>query len=183
MSSWTRRGVVAGLASSIAACSATNLSGSRNEIDQSVDQAMAQMFETVPGSLELAQSARGMLMMPRVGKVGLIVGGSYGEGALIIGNAKVDYFSIATANIGFQAGVQQSSHALFFMTGDSLADFRSADGWEVGVDAEIVVYDQGDGVSVTSTNTNKPVHVIYFNQEGLLAGATLEGAKYSRLVR
>ena len=53
------------------------------EIDAKVSDAKQELFETVPGSRELADRALGLLIMPDVKKAGLILGGSYGEGALL----------------------------------------------------------------------------------------------------
>jgi len=69
------------------------------------------------------------------------------------------------------------------MTPEALAKFRQTDGWEIGVDAEYAVAENGNSVTVTSTSVNKPVYAVVFGQKGLLVGASIEGLKYSRIVR
>ena len=182
MSKWTRRAFI-GAAGATAACSATGISRNKSSIDASVAQARRELFNAVPGTEALASRAAGVLIMPEVTKAGLMVGGAYGEGALMIGNATVDYFSFSGASFGLQIGVQKYSHALFFMTPEVLANFRYADGWELGVDAEYALQEDGMSVGVTTGTINLPVYAVVFSQRGLIIGATLEGAKYSRLIR
>jgi len=183
MENWTRRGFVVAGAAVVGGCANGAITGSGSQIDANVDAAMAQMYNLIPGSREAAQDAAGVLMMPSVTKAGLFIGGSYGEGALRIGNATVDYFSVASASLGWQIGGQQYSHALFFMTPEALRDFRISDGWQIGVDAEVVVEEEGGAVGLTSVTSNRPVIAVVFGNRGLIVGASLAGAKYSRLVR
>ena len=70
------------------------------------------------------------------------IGGAFGRGALRIDGVSVDYYSAASASVGFQIKAQQFSHALFFMTEDALAGFRRSPGWEAGAEAEYVLNDQ-----------------------------------------
>lgn len=180
-SRWSRRSML-GAALATSACGVIS-SPSGSEIDGRVDQALSELFTTIPGTQELADQAAGVLVMPTVTEAGFLVGGSYGEGALIIGGAKVDYFSAASASIGLQIGGQRYRHALFFMTQEALANFRQTDGWEIGLDAEYALPSNGGAVTVTSTELNKPVYAVVFGQKGLIIGASLEGLKYSRIVR
>lgn len=178
----SRRAAIAGLTAVTLAPFAAH-ADSAAEIEADVDRALRELYGTVPGSEELAARARGVLIMPEVVKGGLIIGGSYGEGALRVGGATEAYYSVAAASIGYQIGVQQTSHALFFMTEPALNRFRTADGWELGADAEFTVPGDGISLNVDSTSAGKPVIAIVFAQDGLLAGASLEGAKYTRIVR
>lgn len=168
---------------------ATGRAESRDVIETRVRAAMDEMYRTVPGARELAGRARAVLVMPHVIKGGFILGGSYGEGALMMnGQAGLTgpasaYYSVASASLGLQAGVQKSSHALFFMTEESLERFRRADGWEIGADAEVTFPDKGVNMQANSTLMNKPVVGVVFGQDGLLLGASLEGAKYSAINR
>lgn len=181
----TRRAALAAFAA-LAAASLAPLAAeaeSGPEIEANVDRALRELYATVPGSEELAARARGVLVMPSVVKGGLIIGGSYGEGALRVGGATEAYYSVAAASIGYQIGVQQTAHALFFMTDPALNRFRTSKGWELGADAEFTVPGDGISLNLDSTSTGRPVIAIVFAQDGLLAGASLEGAKYTRIAR
>lgn len=179
----TRRSFVAGAAATVAACSTTGRGTPGQRIDQRVDAAIQFMYEQVPGTRDLAQRAAGMLVMPVITKAGFGIGGAYGEGALRIGGATVGYYSMAQGSWGLQIGAQQYAHTLFFMTPEALADFRSSQGWAIGADAEVVVKDTAGRVGVESTNVLAPIIAVVFGQAGLIVGASLEGTKYSPIIR
>ncbi len=69
------------------------------------------------------------------------------------------------------------------MTSQALQDFRVADGWELGADAAVVVQNDGAAAGVASTQINRPIQEVVFGQKGLIADASLSGAKYSRIIR
>ncbi len=185
MNPLTRRSFIAtASASTLAGCAGDGrITGNAGQIDTHVAVALEEMYTTFPGSRAFAQKAAGMLVIPNVTKAGFFVAGSYGEGALIIGGATVEYYSFASASFGLQIGAQQSRQVLFFMTPEVLRDFRTSDGFEVGVDAEVALQEDGASFGLSSTTSNKPILGIVYGQRGFLAGASLEGAKYSRLVR
>jgi len=184
MTAWTRRAFfIGGAATTLAACNngIGNTRGAR--IDHRVNLAMEQMYNEVPGSADLGDRAAGMLVFPTVTKLGLGWGGAYGEGALLIGGAPVDYYSVASGSWGAQIGAKQFAHTIFFMNQDSLQDFRSSSGWQLGADAEYVIKNAGDNVSVDTTELRSPVIALIYGRAGLHLGATLEGTKYTRVRR
>lgn len=181
MSDSTRRALLAGAAAALVCGRAA--AETAGEIQENIAIAERRLYASVEGSRSLAARARGVLMMPRVIKGGLIIGGAYGEGALKIGGVIDSYYSVAAASIGYQIGVQRTSHALFFMTQEALDGFRTSDGWELGADAEFTVPGDGISLNIDTTSANTPIVAIVFAQDGLLAGASLEGAKYTRIAR
>jgi len=158
-------------------------------IDSKVNLAMSRLWKEVPGSKELSERAKAMLIMPNVVKGGLIVGGAYGEGALRINHPgtgyerSAEYYSVSAASVGLQAGIQTTSHVLFFLTDTALKQFRDADGWQVGADAEVTFPGAGATIGADSTSYQKPIVAVVFGEDGLLLGASLEGAKYSHIKR
>ena len=164
-------------------CVSNNINNSGSKIENASEKALEKIFRIDPDSRSIYKRAAGVLIIPKVSKASFLFGGSYGEGVLKIGSATVDFYSIASASYGFQIGAQQSSHILFFMTKEALRDFRTIDGWEVGADAEVTLRDKGYSYTVSSNTITKPIYAVIFNQQGLMAGASLEGAKYSRLIR
>jgi lipid-binding SYLF domain-containing protein len=146
-------------------------------------KAFETLFAQVPGARELAREAEGVLMMPEITKAGLIVGGAYGEGVLRVNGTTVDYYSVAAASIGLQAGAQRSSQAIFFMTTGALERFRRADGWTISADAEVTLPPEGRAANLSSQTAQQPVVAVTFGQSGILAGVSMAGAKYSRIVR
>jgi len=183
MTQWSRRGFLVAGSASLAACTAVGINKSGDNINNTADAALAKLYSTVPGAQQLADRAAGVLIIPEITEAGLVFGGAYGEGVLMIGNAKVDYFSFTAASFGLQVGIQKYSHALFFMTQESLAGFRYSDGWQLGVDAGYTTPEDASAIGVSTSTINLPVIALVFGQQGLIVGATMEGAKYSRLVR
>jgi len=185
MTDWTRRGFLAAAGVTLAACNTPPVAGvsPRDKIDAQVDNALSELYANVPGASDLGSRAQGILIIPKIRKVGFFASGAYGEGALLIGPAKVDYYSLSAAGVGLTFGAAEFNQALFFMTAQSLQDFRVADGWELGADAAVVFNAEGAAAGMTSTQINRPIYEIVFGQRGLIADASFTGAKYSRIVR
>jgi lipid-binding SYLF domain-containing protein len=153
------------------------------EIDVKVDEALKLFHEQVRGGKEFLKDAKGVLIMPGVIKAGLGIGGEYGEGALRIGGKTVAYYSLAGGSIGFQIGAQKRNVILVFMDEEALKKFRASSGWKAGVDGSVAAIDVGAGGSVDTISAKAPIVSFIFGQKGLMANATIEGAKFSKLVR
>jgi lipid-binding SYLF domain-containing protein len=158
-----------------------SLAATAREIDVSVDVALESFEKEVKGAKEFLQSAKGVLVFPRVIKAGVGIGGEYGEGALRIGGKTVDYYNTASASIGFQLGAQAKSVILVFMQEDALKKFRGSSGWEVGVDGSVALIKLGAGGSIDTTKIKDPIVGFVFGQKGLMYNLTLEGSKFTKL--
>jgi len=152
------------------------------EIEANVDAAL-KLFDQVKGGKELLQKAKGVLVLPGVFKAGFIVGGEYGEGALRIGGKTVDYYSIVAGSLGLQIGGQKKNVIICFMEEGALKSFRGSAGWKVGADGSAAAINVGAGASVDTTQVNESIVSVIFGQRGLMANATVEGAKLTRIVR
>lgn len=166
----------------LAACNNGVGSGGGARIDARVDATRDYLLNRYPGTQDLMNKASGVLYMPLMTEASFGIGGAFGQGALRINNATVDYYAAASASIGFQIGAQQYAHALFFMTPDALGEFRSASGWELGADARYALPDRGGAIGTDTTTTLAPVIALVFGQSGLIAGASLAGTKYTRIL-
>ncbi|MBC6438739.1 MAG: twin-arginine translocation pathway signal [Rhodobacteraceae bacterium] len=184
MSDLSRRNFVllSAAALPLAACGNGVGSPASQRIDARVDSAINFMYEQVPGTQELAFNAAGMLVIPLITEAGFFLGGSYGRGALRINGATVDYYRAASATFGLQGGVQQYAHTLFFMTEEALSEFRSSSGWSVGADVKYAVTNQGASLGVDTTTLLDPVIAVVYGQAGLIAGASLKGTLYRRII-
>jgi lipid-binding SYLF domain-containing protein len=179
----TRRAALCGaLALSVAACDNSVGSTGASVLDQRVAATLDYMQRTYPETRKLLAEAAGVLVMPVIGEAGFVVGGSYGEGALLIDGVTVDYYSATQGSVGFQIGAQQFAYVLFFMTPEALLRFRTSPGWAAGAAAEYVGGETGDSLS-TNTATKNAVIAFLFAQQGLMAGATIEGTKFTRILR
>ncbi|KPK27030.1 MAG: hypothetical protein AMJ61_07045 [Desulfobacterales bacterium SG8_35_2] len=156
---------------------------SAQEIDVSVDVALDEFAQQVKGGKEFLASAKGVLVFPSVLKAGVGIGGEYGEGALRIGGKTVDYYSTAAASFGFQLGAQSKRIVIVFMQDDALKKFRESQGWEAGVDGSVALITLGAGGAIDTTNIKDPIIGFVFSNKGLMYNLTLEGSKYTKLVR
>lgn len=155
--------------------------GSRAGIDARVATVQSYLLQTYPATAPMVQSAAGVLYMPLMTEVALGPGGAYGEGALKAGGQTLDYYSAANASLGLQAGAQQYSHALIFRTPEALASFRASPGWVAGADAFYALPTRGAAMGADTLMIQQPIVAMIFGQSGLMAGATIEGTKYTRI--
>lgn len=158
-------------------------SDTAKEIDVSVDVTLEQFNKEVPGASSFIKKAKGVLVFPSVIKVGIGIGGEYGEGALRIGGKTADYYSTMAASIGFQLGAQAKSIVIAFLSGDALKQFRNSDGWKAGVDGSVALISLGMGDSLDTSNVKDPIVAFVFGQKGLMYNLTLEGSKFTKLKR
>lgn len=186
MKTLTRRAAMTGVlaATGFAAAGCNNSVGSTGAatIDARVASTMSYLSTNFPGTDQLRNKSVGVLVMPVMTKAAFGAGGAFGRGALIVNGATVDYYSAAQASLGFQIGAQQYAHTLFFMTNDALYQFRTSPGWEAGGDIEYALRDRGGNLSATTTTSTAPVIGLVFGQAGLMAGASVEGTKYTRII-
>lgn len=184
MTDLTRRAFGLGSLAALGAAGCSNgiTSTGASTIDARVQATQNYLFQTYPATIDLRDKSAGMLVMPLVTKAALGAGGAYGRGSLMVDQATVDYYSQTQASVGLQIGAQQYAHALFFMTNDALYDFRASSGWEAGADIEYAYSDRGRNLSASTTTQLSPVIGIVFGQAGLLAGASLDGTKYTRII-
>lgn len=170
-----------GATSLLAACGNGVGGGGATQIDARVDETRNFLFNTYPGTQDLAAQAHGVLYMPLITEASLIWGGGYGQGALRIRGVTVDYYSATRASVGLQIGAQQYAHALFFMTEGALGQFRRSPGWAAGAEVRYATPAQGGSLGKATTEID-PVVALIFGQQGLIAGASLAGVKYTRII-
>ena len=184
MTGISRRGLIlaGGAAFGLTACGNGIGSAGAAQLDARVDATRDYLRTNFPGAADLMAKSVGILYMPLVTEAGFVFGGAYGRGALRIKDVTVDYYSSTQASWGLQIGAQQYAHALFFMTEEALADFRRADGWAAGADLEYALPDGGRSAGVETTTSLAPIVAIVFGQSGFIAGATLKGTKYNRII-
>jgi lipid-binding SYLF domain-containing protein len=153
------------------------------EINSEVNAALKLFSQHVKGGKEFLNAAKGVLVIPNIVKAGLGVGGEYGEGAMRIRGKTIEYYSLAAGSVGFQIGAQKTNLILVFMQDEALKNFRKSSGWKAGVDGSVAFIDVGAGKSLDTVNVKDPIVAFMFGQRGLMANATVEGAKFTKLVR
>jgi lipid-binding SYLF domain-containing protein len=153
------------------------------EIDAGVVAARDQCAAQIPACKAAAEKAQGMLVFPEVTKAAVGVGGSYGEGALIVGDRTEGYYSATSASIGLQLGAQTSAQIIMFMTAEALDEFRNSSGWEAGANAQVAMIDEGKAADIESVLRSTPVVAFLFGQKGLMGDLSVEGSKITKLER
>ncbi|MGD0280355.1 MAG: YSC84-related protein, partial [Smithella sp.] len=138
-----------------------------NEIDASVNASLNRFVKQVNGAQEFLDSAKGVLIIPKVMQGGLVVGAEYGEGALRIGGKTVGYYNIVAGSFGYQIGAQEKDIILVFMSDKVLKKFRNSENWKAGVDAEVTVVKVGADESLNTMKFKQPVVGFVFGQKGL----------------
>ena len=94
--------------------------------------------------------AKAVLIAPEVAKAGFIIGGSGGRGVLVAKDAKSGkwvgpaFYTLATASIGFQAGISVSEMVTLVMT-DKGFNSLLASTFKMGADASIAAGPVGAG--------------------------------------
>jgi lipid-binding SYLF domain-containing protein len=152
----------------------------RAEIDSEVATAL-RTLRAQENTRPLFAQAKSILIFPRIPSGGFIVGGQYGQGALIEGERTIGYYNIAGGSFGFTIGAQVAGLAMFFMTDAARAALDAASGWEIGTGPTVVALDQGLQANITSTTLSEPVYAISFSQQGLMASLAINGSKITRI--
>ena len=67
------------------------------------------------------------------------------------------------------------------MSDKVLNKFRNSKNWKAGVDAKVTVVNIGADESLSTMKFKQPVVGFVFSQKGLMAGATIEGSKITKL--
>lgn len=185
MGGWTRRAVAAAIVATGAAVAVAPAvparAGSASEIDARVNLALDALLRDSATARAVNDRAVAVLVFPDVVKAGLGLGGQYGQGALRRYGVTSGYYNIASASVGLQAGAQSYAQFIFFMTEDALRYLDRSKGFEIGADANVAVIEEGKAVDVSSTTLRDPIVAFAVGQKGLMAGATIEGSKITRI--
>jgi lipid-binding SYLF domain-containing protein len=118
--------------------------------------------------------ARGVLIAPQVVRAGFIFGGSGGRGVLVARDGRTwagpAFYDLATASVGFQAGVDVSEIVIVVMTDKGLNSLLSPS-FKIGGDASIAAGPVGAGAKADVT-----ADLIAFTRaKGVYGGLNLDG--------
>jgi lipid-binding SYLF domain-containing protein len=118
--------------------------------------------------------AKALLIVPQIVKAGFIFGGSGGQGVLVARSGKTwvgpAFYDLATASVGFQAGVEVSEALIVVMTEKGLNSLMATT-FKVGGDASIAAGPVGAGAKSTVTADL----VSFTRSKGVYGGINLDG--------
>lgn len=120
--------------------------------------------------------AKAVLIAPEIAKAGFIFGGSGGHAVLVAHGAKSGkwvgpaFYSMATASVGFQAGISVSETVTLVMT-DKALNSLLASSFKIGGDASIAAGPVGAGAK-----SDVVADLISFSRsKGIYGGVNLDG--------
>jgi lipid-binding SYLF domain-containing protein len=169
----------------LASASFLNTASAATAEDLDVDsrQALQTLYKSTPFAESISHNAKAILVFPKIIKAGLVFGGSYGEGVLLKDKKVENYYNSVTGSWGLQAGAQSYGYAVFLMTDKAVDYIRKSKGWEVGVGPTVVMVDEGVAKNLSSTTVKHDAYAFIFDQQGLMAGISIEGTKISLIKR
>jgi lipid-binding SYLF domain-containing protein len=125
-------------------------------VNTRANAALERLYQTAPGSKEMVQRAKGVLIFPSVIGGSFVVGVEHGRGVLRVGGHNRGFYSTTAASIGWQAGGQSKAVIYVFNTQEALDKFLKSDGWSVGADATVAAGKIGANGSVDTTTAQAP---------------------------
>ena len=161
--------------------SQTTSARNSNEIDASIESALERFSQEVQGSQGYLDGARGILVIPRMIKAGVVLGMEYGEGALIVDDIKVQYYRAFSTSLGIQLGVGAKDLVILFFDDEAMDDFLYSSGWQAGVDGAVALWTMGAGGSIDTTESQDPIVGFVFGHKGIIAGVSFEGTKFTKI--
>lgn len=127
----------------------------------------------------LLRSAQGIAVIPSVIKAGLMVGGRYGEGVLVVrgddgewGNPA--FISFKGGSVGWQLGVQSTDVILVFKDRDGVAGITSGT-FTLGADVGVAAGPVGRQATASTDTQLKASIYSYSRSRGFFAGVSLDG--------
>ena len=180
------------VAATVAACATTDSGKSMStaEPDKLVSDAQVTLSNFVrdPDQTWIQDNlnhAKAILIAPQIVKAGFIFGGSGGRAVLVVREAGPHpaiavpwtgpaFYNLATASVGFQAGVEVSEVVIVVMTDKGLNSLLSSS-FKIGGDASIAAGPVGAGAKSTVT-----ADLISFSRaKGVYGGLNLDGTVVS----
>jgi lipid-binding SYLF domain-containing protein len=151
------------------------------ELNRDATRVLQKLYKKSSSAKALGEQAKAILVFPWITKGGFLVGGQYGEGALMKEGKTIAHYNTVSVSYGLQAGVQSYGYALFFMTDSAREYLDRSDGWELGTGPSIVIVDEGAAGGLSTTTARADVYAFIFSQKGLMAGLGLQGTKVTKM--
>ena len=172
--------ILATIIASFLLLTSSSSASSAEVIDAKANVAVASFVKKY-NAKDFLDNLAGYIVFPSVLKGGYIIAGKYGEGVLRAKGESPEYYSVASASVGFQLGVQKVSYLVAFASKDALDNFRKSNGWEAGVDGSITAVNWGVGKELPTFSFEKPIYAFIFDSKGLMLNISLEGTKFNKI--
>ncbi len=131
----------------------------------------------------LLERAYGVVVVPRVIKGALIIGGRGGRGVMAVRNPDGSwsypvFVTLAGANVGFQWGVQSTDLVLVLMSRRSVEGIAGGK-VTLGADASVAAGPIGRSAAAATDATFSAQVLAYARNEGIFAGVAIDGSVIS----
>lgn len=128
----------------------------------------------------LLERAYGVVVVPRVIKGALMIGGRGGKGVMSVRNpdgswSNPSFVTLAGANFGFQWGVQSTDLVLVLMSRKSVEGIAGGK-VTLGADASVAAGPVGRSATAATDATLKAQVLAYARNEGIFAGVAVDGS-------
>jgi len=123
----------------------------------------------------LFSSSAGYVVLPNVGKGGLIVGGAHGNGEAFEGGAYIGRVSVSEVSVGAQVGGESYSQVVFFETPEALQKLKD-NSFQFAAEVSAIGVDQG---VAKNAKFKDGVATFVIPKQGLMASAAVGGQKLS----
>ncbi len=151
------------------------------DLNHDSDAALQALYAANPTAKMIASHAKAILVFPSIVKAGLVFGGSYGEGELLMHDQVEHYYNSFSGSWGLQAGAQSYGYVVFLMSDKAVKYIHDSAGWEIGVGPTVVVVNEGVARNLSTSTLKDDAYAFIFDQKGLMAGVSIEGTKISRI--
>jgi len=176
--------LLAGLALAFGSAGAQASSATDRRLDDS-----RRVFESFSSLSEqaiptwLLERAYGVVVVPRVIKGALIIGGRGGKGVMAVRNpdgswSNPVFVTLAGANVGFQWGVQSTDLVLVLMSRKSVEGIAGGK-VTLGADASVAAGPVGRSATAATDATLTAQVLAYARNEGIFAGVAIDGSVIS----
>lgn len=149
----------------------------RSALDAAAIAAWKSLLADRPRAARYAEEAKSALVFPEIIKVGLGIGGEGGNGVLVNKDELLDYYRTTSISFGAQAGAQTYGYVVMFMKDEALNKFLSKNGYELGVDGSIAIFNAGITAEADTLNLKTDTVAFIFDEKGLMADLTVEGSR------
>ncbi len=157
------------------------VAATKADINADSQAALNSLYAGNPTAKLIGSKAKAILIFPSIVKAGLVFGGAYGEGELLMNGGVADYYNSFSGSWGLQAGAQSYGYAVFLMTDSAVKYLKDSSGLEIGVGPTVVVVDEGVARNLSTSTLKDDAYAFIFDQKGLMAGVSIEGTKISRI--
>ncbi len=145
----------------------------QNLVNKATD--VANEMKKDPNLVQMMQKAKGIFIMPKYAKGGLIVGAQGGEGVMLVHHRGSNwttpvFYDTGGLSFGAQAGVSAGSIAMLLMSDKAINRFKGDDKFALNAEAGISIIKYSAAGRATP---GQPDVILWSDQKGAYAGATL----------